>query len=428
MVRKESLPPARWLRSIVLVLALHLLSTAGTWWITDHGEILAVASGFLEHGRLDLDDLGPGWEDWDRIVAARRTADTRFLPLSILSLTPFLLIDHALGLRAPGELVVVHLQGHFFVGLALLVAGRFIAKSAGASTAALAVLLLGLNWPVWMIARRLGPEPVLLALVAGFMSGGAVARFFCLALLPWVHASGPLLAVGALVWLVVREGSIGARALRLPAAGCIVGVLSLALLWNLPVHGHLLLGGYDQYASDRFFTPRHPVVGIAGFAGTLLAWTLSLAWLTARGGKRVTIEALALFFPAVVFFGVFSSPEPARRLAPLVAGWVILLMTQVAPLSARAASALGLVSLASGVIGLSRDFVTLVETPVGVYAGPHLLFMRMAFLDGHPWFAAGSVALLVGTAVVAARRVFGLLAEPTGGVGSNHVRGPELKT
>ena len=277
-----------------------------------------------------------------------------------------------------------------------------------------------------MIARRLGPEPLLLALVAGFMSGGALARFFCLALLPWVHASGPLLAVGALAWLVVREGSIDARALR-PAAGCILGVLSLALLWNLPVHGHLVLGGYDQYASDRFFTPRHPVVGVAGFAGALLAWTLPLAWLTARGGKRVTIETLALFLPAVVFFGVFSSPEPARRLAPLVAGWVILLMTRAAPVSARTAGALSLVSLASTVIGLSRDFVTLVETPVGVYAGPHLLFMRMAFLDGHPWFAAGSVALLVGTAVVAARRVFGLLAEPTWGVGSNHAPGPELR-
>ena len=426
MARKESLPPTRWLWSIVLVLALHLLSTAGTWWITDHGEILAVAAGFLEHGRLDLKDLGPGWEDWERIVAARPTADTRFLPLSILSLTPFLLIDHALGLRAPGALKVVHLQGHFFVALALVIAGRFISRIAGTRAAALGVLLLGLNWPVWMIARRLGPEPLLLALVAGFMSGGALARFFCLALLPWVHASGPLLAVGALAWLVVREGSIDARALR-PAAGCILGVLSLALLWNLPVHGHLVLGGYDQYASDRFFTPRHPVVGVAGFAGALLAWTLPLAWLTARGGKRVTIETLALFLPAVVFFGVFSSPEPARRLAPLVAGWVILLMTRAAPVSARTAGALSLVSLASAVIGLSRDFVTLVETPFGVYAGPHLLFMRMAFLDGHPWFAAGSVALLVGTAVVAARRVFGLLAEPTWGVGSNHAPGPELK-
>nr|MBP9945876.1 hypothetical protein [Vicinamibacteria bacterium] len=200
MARKESLPPTRWLWSIVLVLALHLLSTAGTWWITDHGEILAVAAGFLEHGRLDLKDLGPGWEDWERIVAARPTADTRFLPLSILSLTPFLLIDHALGLRAPGAIKVVHLQGHFFVALALVIAGRFISRIAGTRAAALGVLLLGLNWPVWMIARRLGPEPLLLALVAGFMSGGALARFFCLALLPWVHASGPLLAVGALAW------------------------------------------------------------------------------------------------------------------------------------------------------------------------------------------------------------------------------------
>lgn len=427
MARKESPSATRWGWSIVLVLALHLLSTAGTWWITDHGEILAVASRFLEHGRLDLEDLGPGFEDWEKVVAARASTKTRFLPLSVLSITPFLLIDHALGLKTPGQFRVAHLQGHFFVGLALFLTGRFLAKVAGARVAALGVLLLGFNWPVFMIARRLGPEPVLLALIAGFVSGGARARFLCLLLLPWVHASGPLLALGAMLWLAVHEGSAKARALGLPALGGALGVSTLALLWNLPVHGHLLLGGYDRYGSDPFFTPRNPLVGVIVVSITLLAWTMPLAWLTARGGKRPALETLALFLPAAVFFGVFSSPEPERRLAPLIGGWAILSLRGQAPLSGTAAAALSLFSLASGVVGLSRDFVTLVETPLGVYAGPHLLLVRMAFTEGRPALAAVAASLLLGGAVFAARRVSRLLGEAAPGLGPNHPPQPELR-
>jgi len=434
LARKESLPPTRWRWSIALVLALHLLSTAGTWWITDHGEILAVASRFLEHGRLDLQDLGPGWEDWERIVATRHNAKTRFLPLSILSLTPFLLIDHALGLRAPGELLVVHLQGHFFVGLALLLAGRFIAKSAGDGMASLAVLLLGLNWPVWMIARRLGPEPVLLFLMAAFVFGGMRTRLLCLLILPWLHATGPLLGLCALTWLSVALSTKRLRSLAIAACSWAAGVASLIVFWNLPVHGRALLGGYGAYATEQAFGLRNPLIGLVSLTLPLLLWTAPLWLLALRAPKRSLEQTLALWVPALSFFALLAHPsllpsaEPERRLAALLAATTMLVMASLNPVSGGAAAGLSLAALGSGLIGLSRDFVTLVETPLGVYAGPHLLFIRMAFQEGHPWFAAAGVGLLVAVAVVAARRVSGLLAEPTPGVGSNHGPGPELQS
>jgi hypothetical protein len=416
------------------VLALHLLSTAGTWWITDHGEILAVASRFLEHGRLDLEDLGPGWEDWQRIVAARPNAKTRFLPLSILSLTPFLLIDHALGLQAPGELLVVHLQGHFFVALALLVVGRFVAKSAGDRMAALAVLLVGLNWPVWMIARRLGPEPVLLFLMAAFVFGGMRSRILCLLILPWLHATGPLLGLCALTWLSVALSTKRIRDLAITSGSWAAGVTSLIVFWNLPVHGRALLGGYGAYATERAFSLRDPLTGLATLTLPLLLWTAPLWLLALRAPRRSLEQILALWLPALCFFALLAHPnllpsaEPERRLATLLAATTMLVMASRNSVSREAAAGLSLAALGSGLIGLSRDFVTLVETPLGVYAGPHLLFIRLAFSDGHPWFAAAGVGLLLTMAIVAARRVFGPLAEPTLGVGSNHGPGPELKS
>lgn len=417
-----------WRSAIALVLALHLLSTASTWWITDHGEILAVASRFLDDGQLNLKNLDPLWSDWERIATARKNTDTRFLPLSILSLTPFLALDHALGLRAPDELRVVHLQGHVFVGMALLLIGRFLARSATPQTAALAVLLLGLNWPVWMIARRLGPEPVLLALIAAFAVSGPAVRGLALALLPWVHASGPLLGGGALLWLAVKEPGDRIRGMRVPALGLILGVLSVALLWNLPVHGHAFLGGYERFASDPFFTPRNPVWGVAGVLTPVLVWNLPLAWLTVRGGRAPVIETLALLLPATVFFGIFSSPEPERRLAPLVALWVLLVAARMTPLPGQAGLALFLFALVSSILGLSRDFVTLIETPLGVYAGPHLFLLRLAFTDNHPLLAAAGAALLLTVAGLASREVFRALAPGSPEVGLNHEPGPQLRS
>lgn len=399
-----------WLWAVLLVTALHLLTTAGTWWITDHGEILAVADRFMATGDLDLRNPGPGFENWTRIAAARGSTETRFLPLSILLLTPFLALDHLAGWRDPALFRFVHLQGHVFVGLGLVFAGRSVVRrTTNPATAALSVLLLGLNWPVWMIARRLGPEPVLFALLALLAAGGARSRFACLFLLPWVHASGSVLGLGGLLWLILEAGSISTRAVRLACLGWVLGGTSVALLWNLPVHGHLILGGYNDYASDRFFALRNPLTGALSLLLAIAAWTLPLSYVALRKGGRAAARGLILWLPALAFFGLFSLPEPARRLAPLLGAWVVVIMAGAPAFAPSRAAALVLLSLASGVFGLARDFVDVVPTPLGVYSGPFLLLLRMAFVEEAPGRAGVLVLLLILVIVLAGSRTARLM-------------------
>lgn len=416
-----------WRWSVVAVLALHLLSTAGTWWITDHGEILAVASNFLSSARFDLRNLDPAWSEFSTIAGARTSPDTRFLPLSILSLAPFLGIDHALGWRSPSDLRFVHLQGHFFVGLALLMAGRFIFRATrSGSTAAICVLLAGLNWPVWMIARRIGPEPVLLALMTALVTLGPKARFASLFLLPWVHASAPLLGLGACLWLAVENGSWHNRPVRLAGLGLLLGSLSVILLWNLPIHGDAFLGGYEKHRADPFFTLRNPLIGTATLVAQVLVFTLPLAYLTWRGGRAARWNVVALALPATAFFGAFSSPEPERRLAPLLVGWAVFVTARMPPATPRLALLLTLVSLGSGVVGLARDFVAFIETPLGTFSGPHLLILRLAFEEGHPLPAGIAAGLLLFAGFLGLSRTLALIAPGT--VGSNAPLRPESRS
>ncbi|MBX7186233.1 MAG: hypothetical protein K1Y01_13930, partial [Vicinamibacteria bacterium] len=326
----KSVPAWAW--PVVLVTAIHLLTTSGGWWVTDHGEVLTVANRFISTGRLDLDSLDPEWADWARITQARGNTSTRFQPLSILALTPFLALDRVLGWGDRSSLTFVHLQGHAFVTLGLVLVAHAVARRTGsAAVVALSVLLAGLNWPVWMIARRLGPEPVLFALLAAFAAGGRRARFWSLFLLPWVHASGPILGLGALLGLGVVERSLSKDAVRSAGIGWTAGIASVAFFWNLPVHGHILLGGYGEYSQDPFFTLRNPLVGLLTVLGPMILWTLPLWGIAAQAGRRGLEETLALWLPATAFLSVFSNPEPERRLAPLLGAWTVALLTRATP-------------------------------------------------------------------------------------------------
>jgi hypothetical protein len=319
------------------------------------------------------------------------------------------------GWRDPATFRFVHLQGHFFVGLGLILVGRGIARLTGnPATTALSILLLGLNWPVWMIARRLGPEPVLFALLAVFATGGVRAKLASQALLPWVHASGPLLGLGALLAVAVEQRSVTSRGFRGAALGWALGLVSVALLWNLPVHGHLLLGGYGDYAGDRFFTLRNPLVGVFSVLGPVVAWTLPLWYVAIRAGRRGALETLAMWLPMVAFLSVFSNPEPERRLAPLLAAWAWSLMVRAAPVDPGVNVALAGLSLASGAIGLSSDFVDTVATPIGVFSGPVLMFVRLAFVQARPGLAAGGVLLLGLVIVLAGSRTLEVMRRPRG--------------
>ncbi|HRB14055.1 MAG TPA: hypothetical protein PKU70_13690, partial [Vicinamibacteria bacterium] len=249
-------------------------------------------------------------------------------------------------------------------------------------------------------------------LLAAFATGGARTRSFCQILMPWVHASGPLLGLGALLALAVKQGSVTSREVRSAAIGWALGLAGVALLRNLPVHGHLLLGGYGDYASDRFFTLRNPLVGAVAVLGPVVAWTLPLWYLAVRSGRQGHLQTLALWFPAVAFLAVFSNPEPERRLAPLLGAWAMVLMSRAAPMPPGRALALAAMSLASGVIGLSADFVDTVTTPLGVFSGPVLMFVRLAFVKGEPGLAAASVLLLGAAIVFAGSRTLALILYP----------------
>ena len=402
-MRRADRTTTRWPWALVCVIGVHLLTTAGTWWITDHGEILVVADRFLTSGRLDLRDLRPAFADWTRITATRSNPETRFLPGSVLSLVPFLAIDRLLGWTEPKQFRFVHLQGHFFVGASLLLAGLAVFRSTRSQPlAALAVFLAGLSWPVWMIARRLGPEPVLLFLVTLFITGGVRIRSLCLFALPWVHASGLILGVGLVSLFAFEEAK--ASAWVIPLLALAGGVASVARLWNLPVHGNLIYGGYGAFAGDRFFQLRNPIAGITLQFLTIVVSTLSL-WIFGVSRSRLGLgRCLVVALPALLFFGTFSNTEVARRFAPFVAGWVILLMQRAAPLSFAFAMSLAALALGSGVFGLSMDFVSSVPTPWGSFNGPHLLLVSLAFVEHRETIAAVLAAVLLASTMVGAQR------------------------
>ncbi len=274
---------------------------------------------------------GRAWENWTRIATARGSTRTRFLPLSILLLTPFLALDHLRGLarsRLCSDSSTCR-DTSSWASVSFSPAASWPDVSGRPSTAALSVLLLGLNWPVWMIARRMGPEPVLFALMTWFAVGGPRSRFVCLLLLPWVHASGLLLGLGGLLWLIVEERSISARGVRIACsrlgswadrAWPCSGICRFT--------GTSILGGYNEYASDGFFALRNPLAGALALFLSIAWWTLPLWYVALLEGGHAAARGLALWLPALAFFGLFSHPEPARRLAPLLGAWVVVLMAR----------------------------------------------------------------------------------------------------
>jgi hypothetical protein len=226
----------------------------------------------------------------------------------------------------------------------------------------------------------------------------------------------------------VEQRSVTNRAVRTAGLGWVLGLSSIAFLWNLPVHGHPLLGGYGDYTGDRFFILRNPLVGVLAVLVPMVAWTLPLWYLAVRAGRRGVLETIALWFPPVAFLAIFSNPEPERRLAPLLAAWAIAVMSRAAPpIKADRAIALAALSFAFGVIGLSSDFVDTVATPLGLFSGPLLMFVRQAFVKAQPVLPGASVVFLGSVIVLAGSRTVKQLLRPseaqlgeTGQVAQNH--------
>jgi len=351
---------AGWRWALLLVASVHLLTTAGAWYVTDHAEYLFVARRLLDRGSFDLAEPGVR-----RIAALPWLVEppdgvlrTRLLPATPITLLPLLALDRALGLEERHQYGrLVHLQGHAFVlaGLALL-ASALRSYGASARATALTVALTGLAWPVWFVARRIGPEPILVFLVCLFLAAGgwaqggfrrraALARFAVCGLLPWVSPTGPLiglaLASAGLVdaWLdrARRQGAGGEDPARqrqeiwLPVLGLVLGLASFVLAWNQLYHGDWRLGGYALYAKTQFFGVEHPLLGLGRHVRALFLEApvippLLLMGLRYSGAPRAQGLTLPLCLTTLLLllFSSFYQPEPARRFAVVWPCWALV--------------------------------------------------------------------------------------------------------
>jgi hypothetical protein len=430
VTRGEPAPSWKW--SLALVASVHLLTTAGLWYVTDHGEMLYIADRVLSRGTLDLWDPGepgPTFFRWPHPEGGGPIR-SRFVPVPSLTLVPLLFADRALGLGEPGQFGrLVHLQGHVFVlsGLALL---GFSLRRLGASpqAAAVAVVLVGLSWPVWMVARRLGPEPILFFLVAVFLAASIapspsarLAQALVCFVLPWTHGTGPVWSAALVLSAALGvRGSLHERAVQIRPLvfGSLLGIGSFVFLWNHLYQGHWLTGGYAAYP-ESLYVRQSPLVWARTYL-SCVAFELPLLLVLALWGARVAgrrdvpgrLAALTLTSAALLFtLGTpFSYLEPSRRLAFLVPAWGLAVGATWDRLRARPAVAQALIGLA-GVLGLYwflRKEGGYYWTSHGVFYLPAILWLRLL---NHGRSVAIPVFLLLGLLAVSFARTVTLLRE-----------------
>jgi hypothetical protein len=420
-----------WGWALVLVASLQLLTTAGTWVVTDQAEALFTARRLLTAGTLDLAPDGakaPRQIPWAP-GSAGKPLRSRLLPLPALSLTPLLWLDRRLGLEDPTDYGrVVHLQGHLFV-LATLALLGFAVKRAGGedSGAAMAVVLAGLAWPVWMASRNGGAEPILALLVmivASLGPDGAdlrgelplAARGAALALLSWTNPSGSVLAVAlaAASWWPGREPR---RSVLWLCFGTATGIASVMVLWNALRHGSPLLGGYHLVTNGDYFLATSPLRGGADYARSCLEqgpFLLSLALLGAasrgRRSRRELVSPFLLLLAVTALFATYYSPEPERRLAAV---WPVfgLSLGRGWPALGWRSPAAQLTLAAAGLLGFHFFF----QAAGHYYPGPGnlyypgVLWVKLALDHGLSLIWALPVLLLSATSLLSGERVFALV-------------------
>jgi hypothetical protein len=323
-------------------------------------------------------------------------------PAVVLALAPLVALDEALGFGSPGTAGrLVHLQGHLFVLMSLALLGMALEVSGvSASAAAIALATTGFAWPVWSSSASGGAESILMALCAACLLGselsrrrgegtGTWLRAVSLFLLPWTHASGPLVAVA----LVAGEAAFGLlrrpRELAGLASALLLGLASMVLLWNQGYHGNWWAGGYA-------LGHRHHLVGGRPF-GTGLArylWAsipagpatilLAAGFLRTGSRDRRPIRTAALM---AVALSVLFAQEPVYNLAPGLLTSRLLL------------AANGLVSFHWFIERTGRYYLG----PYGLYY-PAVLWVKR-LIDGGPSFAtlAPPLALLAALAAFSRR-------------------------
>jgi hypothetical protein len=416
--------------ALLLVACLHLLTTQGTWIVTDQAEYLAQAQRMLE-GRLILaraDEPSYPGLPWTPRCPDDGIQRSRLLPFTSLSLAPLLALDHLLGLTDPVRIGrIVHLQGHIFVLAALALLGLAVRARGGSPGAvAAAVVLAGTCWPLWLVSRRSGPEPIQAALVAALLLarclpaerarvslGLAVAVG---ALLPWTNPAGSVVGIGLALGFGLEDLASGAgmkNALhRLAPLGCslALSVAAYLVFWNWLYHGHFWGGGYVHVqGGPQDFLRTSPIWGlldhVRGFlVDGLVIVAVAVTGCVVRRSATSLLPALGATLAMSGFFSTFYPHEPSRRLAfawPLWAAaagaaWDVL------PLRRRERGLLLLAAALSGVaLFLARDGAYL-QGPDGIYY-PCVLWLELAFAGRPLWQWALPVAALAGLAGFALR-------------------------
>lgn len=428
----------QWRWALLLVASIHLLTTAGAWQVTDHAEYLFTARRLLDHGTFDLAEPG-----------ARRVADlpwivpgpgetlrSRLLPATPLTLLPLLAADRALGLEDPRQFGrLVHLQGHLFVLAGLFLLGRAVRRGGGSDAAAAgAVALAGLCWPVWMVARRIGPEPILVFLVCLCLAPDrrgwtGLLRGCACCVLPWVSPTGP--AIGLALTAAAcfdawrdrgQPNAGGLSGITLAAGGLAAGIAGL-LAWNHFYHRHWWLGGYaPYYASLPPFAIERVWQGLGihlramaleGPAILLLAW-LGLRRDPAPGSTGVTL-ACVLTVTLLLMFAPFHQPEPARRLAVVWPCWALVVGRTWDSLRLRGPWAQA--SLAGGFLAgfywLVRNDGRYYLAADGLYY-PNVLWVKLLLSGASAWLLLPA-ALLSLLLLAAAAKSWRLVAGPQAG-------------
>jgi hypothetical protein len=327
--------------ALALVVCLHLLTTPGTWLVSDHAEMLHMARRLVGAGTFTL---GAAGEPLRHMPWVRPNPDgptrSRLFPGTAIVFAPVVFVEGQLGWGDAADFgPLTRLTNHALVwGALALLAAAVRRRGASEAAAAVMVVLLGTAWPLWQISRHAGAEPVLAALVAVFLWADAIdhawLRAASVASLPWVHPTGSLLALSLSAF--VADGSAWSagdggrrparrRALVLGLSSA-VSSAAVLLLWNLGGHGQWL-GGYG--ASGFFVIPPWESASFFLREGLLLvpllvALAIAGAVATGRGFLRplgLPLSALALH---LLLFAIFSTPsgqEPARRLATVWLLW-----------------------------------------------------------------------------------------------------------
>lgn len=440
-------PPSRRatiLWPLILVAAVHLLTTPGQWLLTDQAEYIRVADRLVGRGTLHLAEPGeapPPELPWVPPALPGQPLRSRLLPLTSIALAPLVLADRAFGwTRPPGDRPLVQLQGHVFVLVALGFIGLALHEErTSAAAVAAAVVLTGLTWPVWQTSRRGGPEALYVFLIALFLlgraragdagRGGVVLMSIACALVPWGNPTGAILGAAVLAGAAAEDRVLARspRRLLVPAAAWAASSAAVVLLWNAGYHGDWLLGGYAHHLAApgtvvvESTIPRGIALHLRSVvmeAGPLVALAGAGALAGGRRDRATLLTPLALTFAMVVLFAAFPQPEPTRRLAAVWPAWGVAAGRGFGrlqwPLAARQAMlALG------AVVGFYGFWITegrYHAGPGGLFY-PSVAWVRLWIASAPAWQFVLPCGALLAALMVATARTSRLLAvdEPAHG-------------